>query len=172
MENPQKNCSSENKRKFNEFTEEPVRNTVITNQRDSNRQSNFKTSNYQRGVEGCSPLVGILQTSTFPWMNFDMMHYMASTPFMGERAMRAVDQALEVLARPLPYTSIVSLYKRFLKTSFQKYDADKNALGYLEIDEARAVHEGLFPKSEMVFIFHELIDITQNVGVLVDEKTV
>ncbi len=91
---------------------------------------------------------------------------------MGERAMRAVDQALEVWTRPLSYTSIVALYERFLKTSFQKYDADKNALGYLEIDEARAVHEGLFPESEQVFIFHEVMDVVQNVGVLVDEKTV
>ncbi len=127
----------------------------------------FKTSNYHQhdGVEGCSPLVDILQTSKFSWMSFDMMR----PAFLGERAMRAVDQALEFLTRPLPYTSIVALHERFLKTNFQKYDADKNALSYLEIDETRALHEGLFPKSEMVFIFHELIDITQNVRVLVNE---
>jgi hypothetical protein len=30
----------------------------------------------------------------------------------------------------------------------------------------------LFPESEQVFIFHEVMDVVQNVGVLVDEKTV
>jgi hypothetical protein len=141
-----------------------------------------KNSLVCNGIQGISPLADLLETSPFQNFSFDLMNsssssvnYFMACIFKGERPMGSINLRSHAFAiskadmhlADAKYLSVMSpnrYMNSFSMNSFRLPALLKPpTLIYfdsscLPIIEAQAVQEGLFPESEQVFVFHELID--------------
>ena len=142
-----------------------------------------KNSLVCNGIQGISPLPDLLETFPFQNFNFDLMNSSSSSVsyfmiciFKGERPLGSRNLRSQAFAisktdmhlEDAKYLSVMS-HNRYMN-SFSMNSFRLPALlkppttliyfdsSCLPIIEAQAVQEGLFPESEQVFVFHELID--------------
>jgi hypothetical protein len=88
-----------------------------------------------------------------------MMYQIASkAPFMGERGMKNIDKAVEILVCPSRVSAVDAYFKSLVIRYRHKISSSASENPLLVVKEAIVVLEGLTPESEQVFVFHELID--------------